>query len=385
MPIARLRRGGVIAAPLLTTLLAGGIAACTSHTESRPVRVNAQTFELQRIVDEVHRQTGVPALAAAWVRSDGMIHAVVAGARAIGESRTPMGLEDRVQLGAVTDQFVAGTLLTMLNEKRIRWDSTIQEMLRDLVAGIRPEYREITLEQLLTRRTSIAPVSSANLKEFVALGGMPGTAVARREALVHWALARPAASAAIPDATYPDLNYLVAAHMAERATGTPFDTDLLERLIKRMEQPQDCGAALADMPGRVTVTGHVGTPAAPLVAPPDNPDVMPAAMAPIADVRCSISSLAQFARQQVRALRGVGISIVFPSTEVQRLYSASAPQATGRRIVRQRAGAASFAALVTLLPDDDLAVVVAANAGFGDLACARVTADILASLGVSAP
>jgi CubicO group peptidase (beta-lactamase class C family) len=381
VPPQRFARGGFAAASLLIFT----IAACESPGDSRPALVDGATFELQRIVDEIQRQSGVPALAAAWVRSDGVIHAAVAGRRALGERRDAMNTGDRVRLGSVTNQFVAGTVLVVIKDNPLRWNSTVGEVLKDLAPAIRPEYRSITIEELLTGKTAIPPISSSDVRERTNQAAGRGSATDQREALVRWALGRPPSSAPGAATSYPDVNHLVAAHMGERATRNSFEGDLDERLFKRIGRPDDCAVAPADTPDIVTVPGHVGVPAAPAAAPADNADVMPAALAAVADVRCSISSLAQYARIQIRALRGLpNTYAAFTPADIQRLYS-GAPRVGGRRVIRQTAGAQTFAVQITLMPDDDLAVVVAANAGFGEEACARATEDIAASLGALVP
>ena len=364
-----------------------GLAAC-SPRESPPTLVDAQTFELQRILDEVQRQSGVPGMAAAWARTDGPVHAAVAGVRAIGSAGALVQIDDHVRLGAASDAFVGGTVLSMVTEGRLQWDSTVQGVLKDLAARIRPEYRSVTVEQLLTHRVSIAPMTPSDIRALTAVAGAQGRAMAGREAIVQWALTRPPVTPPVttpgPSTGNPDVSYLVAAHMAERADNTPFETALLERVLKRMGVPGDCAAASPDGEQRwFTLAGHVGTPAAPVVAGVTGLDAMPPALLPIADVRCSISSLAQFARTEVRALRGTDIRTVFSAENMRRLYAA--PSSGGRRIVRRTADAQTFAAQVTLLPDDDLAIVVAGNAGYGQAACERLTRDVAASLGVALP
>lgn len=362
--------------PVLSAVFAAllGVAACNAPGREAAVRVDGGTLELQRIVDEVQRQSGVPALAAAWARSDGAIHAAIAGTRTVGNRHDRAQIDDRVRLGLVSNQFVAIAAVRVMKRTPLRWDTSVEEFLPDLVSDIRPEYRRVTVAQLLAHGTTIPPFSLSNAHELaVRAGGFAGPR-AQRQALARWALAQPPGRAAGVRG-YPDVDYLVLAHVAEHGT------DAFEELMHRVIASLKCGAGNDPATGPV-LPGHIGTPMNILAAPADGPDTLPAGLGPVADLRCSISSLGQFARENIRALRGLDESL--EAAEVERALGPPASPVPGLRVFRQTGGATSFAAQVTLSPDEDVAIVVAANAGFGDRACERVTAGILESLRAAA-
>lgn len=370
--------------PVLSAVFAAllGAAACHAPGREAAVRVDGGTLELQRIVDEVQRQSGVPALAAAWARGDGAVHAVIAGTRTAGNRDDPAHIDDRVRLGLASNHFVAMAALRAMTHTPLRWESTVGEVLRDMASDIRPEYRQVTVAQLLAHETTLPPFLVSNAHELAIRAGASADPRAQREALVRWALAR--APEAPPRAKgYPDVDYLVLAHMAEHGT------DAFEVLVARIASlARDCGSEDGSDTGGIVLPGHIGTAADIRAAPAQDPDTLPAGLTPIADVRCSIAGLGRFARDQVAMLRGgdqqfAGLTV--RGADIQRLFVRPSSPVSPPRIFQTASGATSSATLVTLIPDESLAVVVAANAGFGDRACEQATAVILESLRAGAP
>ena len=119
-----------------------------------PGQALAQGQPLADELEKVRVQYGLPAIAAAVVKDGTIIASGVAGVRVHGTSIAAT-IDDRFHLGSDTKAMTA-TLAGMLVEKgKLKWTSTIGEVLGADVPGINPKLAAVTLEQLLSHTSGI--------------------------------------------------------------------------------------------------------------------------------------------------------------------------------------------------------------------------------------
>jgi CubicO group peptidase (beta-lactamase class C family) len=177
---------------------------------------------------------------------------------------------------------------------------------------------------------------------------------------------------------YSNAGYVVAATMVERLTGSSWEA-LVQALVFEpfgLESAQLGWPATAEAPQQPW--GHVG-------APPDLEPHEPGTrfnfdlttyLAPAGDVNCNITDLAEYAAAHLQGLRGVDGALT--SASIRRLHTPpdideeGAGYASGWAITRTRSGkpehwhsgsGGSFYAVVSIYPDDDLAIAVLTNYG----------------------
>ncbi|MGZ8300996.1 MAG: serine hydrolase domain-containing protein, partial [Rhodoplanes sp.] len=114
-----------------------------------PALACAQMRPLDAELEKVRAKHGLPALAAAVVKDGAIIAAGAVGVRAHGTA-VKVTIEDRFHLGSDTKAMTATLAAMLVEEGKLRWDSTIGEVLGGDVPGINPKLGAVTLEQLLS-------------------------------------------------------------------------------------------------------------------------------------------------------------------------------------------------------------------------------------------
>ena len=101
---------------------------------------------------------GLPALAAAVAKQGKVVAAGVAGVRRVGTT-IPVTLHDRFHIGSDTKAMTALLGAMLVEEGKLRWNTTVGEIYPELVSSMAPGTKAITLEQLLSHTSGI-PISA---------------------------------------------------------------------------------------------------------------------------------------------------------------------------------------------------------------------------------
>lgn len=219
----------------------------------------------------------LPALAAAVVRDGRIIAAGAVGTRRAG-TQTPVTRDDRFHLGSDTKAMTALLAAMLVEEGRLRWDTTVGEVFPELVARMAPGRREVTLTQLLSHTSGEGADTPATIAAVEQAGTQAGNLDALRAWLVGEWVAQPLAGAPGTTFTYANMNYVLAGAMIERRSGRTWDELIVERIFTPLALAS-AGLGAQSSLGRVDAPlGHAlvdGTPVAFLAGPDgDNPPVI---------------------------------------------------------------------------------------------------------------
>ena len=129
------------------TFLAAGVLVLTSQAQ-------AENGQLDAYLETVRAKYALPALAAAVVKNGEVIARSAVGVRALGTD-VAVTDDDRFHLGSDTKAMTATLVGMMVDEGKLRWTSTIGEVLGAKVSGINPALAAVTLEQLLSHTGGI--------------------------------------------------------------------------------------------------------------------------------------------------------------------------------------------------------------------------------------
>jgi CubicO group peptidase (beta-lactamase class C family) len=102
----------------------------------------------------VRAKYALPALAAAVVKNGEVIARSAVGVRALGTD-VAVTDDDRFHLGSDIKAMTATLVGMMVDEGKLRWTSTIGEVLGAKVSGMNPALAAVTLEQLLSHTGGI--------------------------------------------------------------------------------------------------------------------------------------------------------------------------------------------------------------------------------------
>lgn len=330
---------------------------------------------LDEWLEPIRKANRLPALAAAVVKAGETVAVGAVGVRR-HDSSEPVTVDDRWHIGSCTKSMTAALAAMLVEEGRLRWDTTLDELFPDLAGQMQPPWRAVTLEQLLGHRGG-AP---HDLDEH-GLWGRLWQRVDRppreqRDYLTRELLTRHKPTAPPGTRTiYSNAGYSLAGHAIETLLACPWEDLLRERLF------QPLGMASAGF-GTPATVGKVDQPWGhkvdedgqwQAVAPGLHAD-NPAAIGPAGTVHCSVGDLARYAAWQLAGARGEG-RLLHPET-FERLHTpvgtdseyalgwVATRRSWAEGTVLTHAGSNTmFFAVMWIAPQKDFAVVVCTNAG----------------------
>ena len=190
----------------------------TQHLEMVAVRTRSVDRSIVKYLTGPVEEDKSPGLIAAIIDEAGVRAAASAGVRKQGSSEE-LTVDDQVHIGSNTKAMTSTMLATLVEDGTFinGWETTISEVFPELVDEIHPDYRAVTLWQLVSHT-----------------GGMARNAqnwfTPSRYTIIQGALANPPAGP-IGEFLYSNLGYMVAGAMAETLTGKSWETLMEERLF----------------------------------------------------------------------------------------------------------------------------------------------------------
>lgn len=329
----------------------------------------ADPQDVSALLDRIRDAHEIPALAAAAIDEDNIVAIGVSGFRkADGEEHVL--LDDRWHLGSCTKSMTASVAAMLVEEGKLRWDSTIGEVLGKDCVNMHPDWRDVTMEQLLVHRGGAPHDASPDI--WTVACGRLGTPSEQRLAFIQGLLVHPPEKPPGTHWIYSDSGYSIVGTMMERVTGQPWETLMRERLFEPLGMTsagfgEPATAGVVDQPW-----GHRGyvAPYTPIAPGPDADN--PPAIGPAATVHCSITDFARYARWHVAGARGEGWLLSPESFEKLHTPPPEQQYAMGWAVTHRKwAGGVAlmhngenemFYAVMWLGPGENTAFVAACNA-----------------------
>jgi CubicO group peptidase (beta-lactamase class C family) len=109
---------------------------------------------LRQHLEIIREKHHLPSLAAALVVGDKIVAASTVGVRRWG-SPEKVTRDDAYHLGSVAKPITATLIARLVEQKKIRWDTTVSEMFPELVKSMNPAYRRVTVVQLLSHSSGM--------------------------------------------------------------------------------------------------------------------------------------------------------------------------------------------------------------------------------------
>jgi CubicO group peptidase (beta-lactamase class C family) len=176
----------------------------------------------------------LPALAAAVVRDGTVIAAGAVGTRRVGSS-IPVTINDRFHLGSDTKAMTALLAAMLVEENKLRWDTTVGEVFPELAAHMDAGLRGVTLTQLLSH-TSGVPSDNKTFDELIVkANAQDGNLDEMRYWLVREWSPQPLVSHPGSTFAYANMNYVIAGAMIERITGRTWEELITERVFTPLD------------------------------------------------------------------------------------------------------------------------------------------------------
>ena len=172
----------------------------------------------------------LPALAAATVKGGEIISAGAVGTRRAG-SKIPMTVHDRFHLGSDTKAMTALLAAMMVEEGKLRWDTTVAEIFPELAEKMDPMLRRVTLVQLLSHVSGLPSDNEDIFKVCMEAMDQEGNLDEMRYWLVQQWSRHPLESDPGKTFAYSNMGYITVGAIVERIGGKSWDELITERIF----------------------------------------------------------------------------------------------------------------------------------------------------------
>jgi CubicO group peptidase (beta-lactamase class C family) len=363
-------------------VFAMSIVMCALAGPASPFQDLPAPKNLNSLLQPILKKYDLPALAGAIVTSKGLVAVGAVGVRKYGTD-SPVTINDQFHLGSDTKAMTATLLAMLVEEGKLSWNTTLEQVFPDLAAKMNPAYKKVTLEQLLAQRSGFTDDSWPQGKTFQDVHSLPGTPREQRATYVAMILAETPRNEPGSTFLYSNRNYAVAGAIAERIANDSWESLMQKRIFDPLGM-KNCGFGAMGTPGitdpkrideprqhmLLSLDMHRAIPPGPLA---DNPP----AIGPAGTVHCSIIDWGKFVMAHLRGEKGEA-GILKPET-FKRLHAApfGGDYAFGW-LVANRSWAGNGPALnhagsnnqnfaiVWMAPAKDFAVLVATNQAGGE-------------------
>jgi CubicO group peptidase (beta-lactamase class C family) len=239
-------------------------------------------------LEAIRKKHDLPALAVVVVKDGQICDRAAVGVRKWGDP-TPVTTNDVFHIGSCTKSMAATLTAMLIEEGKLRWDTTIADVFPELRGKMDKQYEAVTVEQLLHHRGGVPsdPPPAAWKRAWEE----KGTPTQQRREFIEAVLAQPPAAAPGTKMIYSNQGYAIIGAMLEKITGQDYESLITEKLFK----PLHMDTAGFGPPGtRDKVDqpwGHIRKLFMTIPVQADNPP----AIASAGRVHCSLDDLARFA------------------------------------------------------------------------------------------
>ena len=346
---------------LFGILLVSASAGCVLTVSAAP----STPADSAQALEVIRKKHDLPALAVVVVKDGQICDRAAVGVRKSGDA-TPVTTNDVFHIGSCTKSMTATLTAMLIEDGKLRWDTTIAGVLPELKGRMDKQYETVTIEQLLTHRGGVpgAPPAAA----WKRAREQKGPLTQQRREFIEAVLIQPPEVTPGTKMIYSNQGYAIVGAMLEKLTGTPWETLITERLFK----PLHMDSAGFGPPGTIGAVdqpwGHTRELLVTVPLQGDNPP----AIASAGRVHCSLDDLARYTIFHMQRSQTGGL--LKPQT-LDRLHTppAGGDYACGW-VVLKRSWAGGNALMhngsntmwylvMWLAPERNFSVVVAANVG----------------------
>lgn len=325
------------------------------------------------LLEPIRKEHKIPALAAAVVRAGQTIALGATGLRE-ANAKHRVALDDRFHLGSCTKSMTATLCAILVEQGKLRWDSTVGEVFSELSQKIDPAFRRATLQQLLCHRAGLPEDRKPDLVIFPQLMILQGESAAARREMARIVMGRAPAHDIGTKFVYANYGFAIAGAMCEAVSGEAYETLITRRLFEPLGM-KTAGFGAPGSPDKVDQPrGHLKmlTWFSPVPPGPglgaDNPPVI----APAGTVHCSIGDWAKYAALHLDALRGRPRLLKAETFEKIHCDPYKQDYAFGWGMIKPEWSAAKvlahdgsntrWYAVIVIAPAEDIALLTATNA-----------------------
>lgn len=167
---------------------------------------------------------------AAAVMQNGALVALGANGRRRADKKEKVTTDDRFHLGSAGKAMTSTMVARLIELGRLDWETKVTSVFPELKGNITRSFENVTVWQLMTNRSGI---SDDNLNgSLVKLGTLKGDRQKQRAAMVPIVLKSKANGSPGDNFEYSNFGYAVLGAMAERVTGSSFESLMYTYVFK---------------------------------------------------------------------------------------------------------------------------------------------------------
>lgn len=360
---------------MLTRFLAG-VAAFTVAAAAAA----GPSDDLGASIKAAMARSKVPAVGAVILRDGAVAAQAVQGVRQLG-ARAPVSADDVWLIGSTGKVMTVALIARLVERGVLSWDAPLETMLPDMAASMRPEYRKVTLVQLLSHRAGF-PRDLRNEKTMAKFLNDARPTGQQRLSYVAEALTdKPEAAAGT--FSYSNAGFIVATAIAERAGRESYE----ELMRWEVFQPLGMHSTGFGNTGKGQNRGHQrGKPMLKMVKLDDG---APAMYAPAGFLHMSLGDWAKFNLDQLAGAKGKGKLLSPASYRLMQTAQPGGPAGldwgvqesiAGRQgpVLVHQGSDGNWLAIAVLFPEQGTGALMVANGG-PDMGADKVLMGLAAS------
>ncbi len=338
------------------------------------VPTNAQIdplADLNAYVEKAMRDWKVPGLAIGIVKNDSLIFAKGYGVREIGKE-AQVDQQTLFAVASNTKAFTAALLGMLVDEDKLGWDDRVTDYLREFQMYDPFITREINIRDLLTHRSGLPTFGGDHL--------WIGNALSREEIIARIRHLKPNAQFRTKF-QYQNLMFLVAGQIIPEITGVSWDVTIKERIFTPLGMVES-NTSIRDLKNKENVaTPHEIVRGKLIPVEYDNLDNL----APAGAINSNVMEMAQWMRlnlndgvykgeqilspQVMREMHTIQMPITISADREKMLGTHflgyglgwSISDYKGHKIISHGGGLSGMISLQTMIPEENLGVIILTN------------------------
>lgn len=344
--------------------------------------VHAAPDNLEALVKSAMAGSNVPAVGAVVMR-DGKVSALTVQGVRRNDGTAKVNRADVWLIGSTGKVMTVAMVARLVERGLLSWDTPLEALMPDLAVGMDPAYRKVTLLQLLSHRSGL-PRDITDLAASEKYFTDTRAASAQRREYVINALKDKPEAAPGSAFVYSNSAFLVAAMIAERATGESYEGLMQKEVFGPLEMQTVGFGNTSEGQNR----GHQKSK--PMTNMVKFDDGAPAMYAPAGFLHMSLADWARFNLDQLAGAKGQGKLLKPASYQLMQTAQPNSPAGLDWGVQPSIAGRAgpvlvhqgsdgNWLAIAVLFPNQNTGALLVANAA-EDMGADQVLMGLAAKL-----
>ena len=367
---------------------AGTLTASVLGCEGGEAQNAEAPLDLASNLEPIRAKHDLPALASA-VLFEGRL----AGLGAVGERKYGSGIKvktsDQFHLGSDTKAMTAALCGILVDQGKLKWETTLEEAFHELGSMMSPEYRKVTIDQLCSHRSGFSSESWIAGKSFLEMHQLPGNPREQRALYARAILQERPVSSPGTTTLYSNRNFAIAGIIAERRANLDWESLITKELFKPLGM-KSTGFGAMGTPGKIDQPWQhkkAGGKREAIAPGPlsDNPPII----APAGRVYMPLSEWAKFIQDQMNGLNGkkallnqktcLHLHTPNPGEDYVGGWIETTRPWGGGKVYTHTGSNTQNMAVVWMAPEKDFAVMIATNQAGSDegIACDEVAGRMI--------